>query len=442
MLVKVLFYKRFSIDLTMRFPEELLHFIWQFRLYGTQKLYTETGELVEVIHTGTLNKNAGPDFLQAKLLIDKTIWIGSVEIHINSSDWLSHRHQHDASYNNVILHLVYANDVPIFRTDGTLIPVLVIKDRFPAKLLLHYEQLIQSANNFPCEKQIGSVDQFLIGSFLTRVSIERLVKKSEEVYHQLNELKGSWDETFYCFMARNFGFKINAIPMEMLARSLPQQILAKHKDNPFQIEALLFGQAGFLEQNFSDPYPQQLKQEYRFLKRKYKLAPISISLWKFMRMRPQNFPTLRLAQFAALIVNSNHLFSKILTIKDYDEFVQLFNELPVNSYWKTHYHFNKEAERVGLQLGTESVNNILINTLSLFLFAYGEYIDEYKLVNRAINLQEKLPAEQNAIIKQYVDAGVKVDSAYYSQALLQLRATYCIGKKCLSCGIGVKILKH
>ena len=421
----------------MKFPEEFLHFIWQFRLYGSQKLQSATGEIIEVIRPGSPNKNAGPDFLQAKLVIDQVIWIGNVEIHLNASDWLAHHHQNDVAYDNVILHVVYLNDKPIYRTDGTIIPVLVLKDRFPDKLLVHYEQLIHSTNHFPCEKQIGEVDEFMLNSFLTRVAIERLEKKSEEVYRTLHELKGDWDETFYHFIAKNFGLHLNAMPMEMLARSLPQQILAKHKNNSLQIEALLFGQAGFLEQKFTQDYPQQLKSEYQFLRRKYNLKPIAVSVWKFMRMRPQNFPTLRLAQFAGLIINSNHLFSKVITLKDNN----FFDLLPINSYWETHYHFNKVAEHVVVQLGKHTIHNIFINTSSLFLFAYGKYINQHLLIDRAITLQENLPAERNAILKQYKDAGVKVSSAFQSQALLHLKKFYCNEKKCLSCGIGLRILK-
>ncbi len=424
----------------MKFPEEFLHFIWQFRLYGTQKLYTINNELVEVIRQGTWNKNAGPDFLHAKLIIDKTIWIGNIEIHISSSDWLMHQHQQDTAYDNVILHVVYINDKPIYRSDGTLIPVLILKDRFPDKFLNHYNQLMHSTNHFPCEKQIGAVDSFHINSFLTRIAIERLAKKSEEVHDKLHELKGDWDETFYHFMAKNFGLPLNSVPMEMLARSLTQQILAKHKNNSFQIEALLFGQAGFLEQKFIDDYPKQLKEEYQFLKHKYKLKPVSVSIWKFMRMRPQNFPTRRLAQFAALIINSNHLFSKVVTLKDFKVITELFDRLPVNAYWKTHYHFNKVVENVGVQLGKDTIHNILINTISLFLFAYGKYIDQQMLIDRAIALLENLPVERNAILRQYANAGVKVNSAFQSQALLQLKKIYCNEKKCLNCGIGIKIL--
>jgi len=425
----------------MKFPEEFLHFVWQFRLYHPHQLCSTNGELIEVIRTGMHNTNAGPDFLHAKVSIDKTLWIGNVEIHINSSDWYAHQHQLDEAYDNVILHVVYSHDQSIYRTDGTSLTTVVLKDQFPTKYLLHYEQLIQSLHHFPCEKQIKEIDPFIIDSFLTRVAIERLMEKSGEVYHKLQELKGNWDETFYQFIAKNFGLKLNAVPMEMLARALPQQILAKHKDNPLQIEALLFGQAGFLEQKFTDSYPQQLKREYVFLKGKYRLKPIPISVWKFMRMRPQNFPTLRLAQFAALIVSSNHLFSNVITLKDFTILNQLFDNLPVNDYWKTHFHFNKEVKHVNLQLGRGTAHNILINTISLFLFAYGKYIDQQLLVDRAIALLEYLPSEQNAILRQYSHAGIRVTSAFQSQALLQLKKIYCNEKKCLNCGIGIKILR-
>ncbi|MBB2144367.1 DUF2851 family protein [Pedobacter sp. LMG 31464] len=426
----------------MNFPEEFLHFIWQFRLYGAQKLYTTDGDVIEIIQQGILNKNAGPDFNNVKLKIKDTTWVGNVEIHIKSSDWLLHKHELDSAYENVILHVVYEDDAPIYRKDGTLIPVLVLKGLFPLRLLANYEQLISSTNNFPCEKQIHEVDEFQINGFLSRVLVERLEQKSGEVREKLTVLKGDWDETFYHFMAKNFGFKLNATPMEMLAQSLPQQLFGKHKDNPLQIEALIFGQAGFLNQVFEDEYPQQLKREYQFLQKKYNLVPIDISLWKFMRTRPQNFPTIRLAQFAALIVNSNHLFSKILLIKSHRDLQQIFENLPVHPFWKTHYHFNKQAEDVSVQLGKKSIHNILINTLSLFLFTYGKVMDQYKLINRTFALLENLPTESNVIIQQYVAAGVNIKNAFNSQAILQLKKAYCNEKKCLNCVIGIKILKQ
>jgi hypothetical protein len=425
----------------MNFPEEFLHFIWQFKLYGAQTLRTTTGEIIEVLQQGTLNKNAGPDFTKAKLIIGDTTWVGNVEIHIKSSDWLLHHHQLDNAYENVILHVVYEDNEPIYRKDGTILPVLILKGLFSLQLFDKYEQLITSSNNFPCEKQIYTLDEFLINGFLSRVLVERLEDKSIEVYEKLKEQKGDWDETFYHFMAKNFGFKVNAIPMEMLAQSLPQQLFGKHKNNPLQIEALIFGQAGFLNQNFEDEYPSQLKREYLFLQKKYSLKPIDISLWKFMRMRPQNFPTLRLAQFAALIINSNHLFSKILATKDYRNSQALFENLPVNPFWETHYHFNKRTEKVSLQLGKSSIQNIIINTLSLFLFAYGKAVNQESFIKKSFYILENLPSENNTIIKQYEEAGVLLKNAFNSQAILQLKKKYCNEKKCLTCGIGIKLLK-
>ena len=425
----------------MFFPEEFLHFIWQFRLYSSQKLHATSGEEIVVLKTGSLNKNAGPDFTNAKLQIGETIWVGNVEIHLKSSDWFLHQHQFNGAYENVILHVVYEDDQQIYRTDGTAIPVLIVKDLFPAYLVDQYERLITSTNLFPCEKQIHQVEEFIIHNFLSRVMVERLVQKAVDVEQQLVRLKGDWDETFYHFVAKSFGFKVNAIPMEILAQSLPHQLFARHKDHPLQVEALVFGQAGFLNQKFAEPYPKELKREYTFLKKKYHLKSIDVSLWKFMRMRPQNFPTIRLAQFAALILASNHLFSKVLMIKNHQNLQKLFENLPVNSYWETHYHFNKNATKVSLQLGKASIQHILINTLSLFLFVYGQKMDQYHFVTRAINLLESLPPENNAIIKQYVDADVTVKNAFTSQALLQLKKMYCNEKKCLNCGIGIKILK-
>ena len=425
----------------MEFPEEFLHFIWQFRLFNTTKLYTAAGEQIEIIQTGILNKNAGPDFSEAKLKIGHTLWVGNVEIHLKSSDWLLHQHQTNYAYENVILHVVDEDDVPIYRRDGTLIPVLVVNGLFPHYLLNNYEALINSANYFPCEKQIQQVDEFLVNGFLSRVLVERLEQKSEEVNSKLALQKGDWEVTFYHFLARNFGFKVNGVPMEMLAQSLPLQLFAKHKTNPLQIEALIFGQAGFLNQKFEEEYPKKLKREYLFLQKKYQLQPIERSVWKFMRMRPQNFPTLRLAQFAALIINSNHLFSKMLSANHQTELIQLFENLPVNPFWLNHYHFNKKTTNVNLQMGKSSIANIMVNTLSLFLFAYGKAIDNNIYQDRALALLENLPAERNAIIDKYLAAGLSIQNAFSSQAILQLKKMYCQEKKCLNCGIGTRILK-
>jgi len=426
----------------MNFSEDFLHYIWQFRSFNHNNLQTFDGENLTIHHQGFLNKDAGPDFYNAKISIGNTTWAGNVEIHLKSSDWLKHHHQTDSSYENVILHVVFENDVNIKRVDGSILSVLALKGKIEESLILKYENLLHTLTDFPCAPQIQFVDQLIIDSFLSRTLIERFEQKTHAVIELLHELKGDWDETFYRFMARNFGFKVNAIPFELLAKMLPQQIYGKHKSQSLQIEALVFGSAGFLNERFNEDYPATLKKEFAFLRQKFNIKPLDVSLWKFMRMRPQNFPTIRLAQFAALIVASNHLFSKILEMEDVSMLRKLFENLPVNHYWKTHYHFKKKTSAVSLQIGKASIDNILLNTIALFLFAYGKHIDSPIYMNRAIRLLETIPAEQNVLVKKFQEAGVKIETAFSSQAVLQLKKHYCDQKKCLSCGIGIKILKQ
>ncbi|MFF5380188.1 DUF2851 family protein [Pedobacter suwonensis] len=426
----------------MNFPEDFLHYVWQFRSFDFNGLQTCDGEKLEIINTGLLNPNAGPDFNHAKIKIGETTWAGNVEIHLKSSDWLKHNHQVNPAYENVILHVVYQHDAEITRMDGTILPVLELKDRISADLIRRYENLFLTLTDFPCIAQIGRVDELIIDSFLSRTLVERFEQKTNAVTETLKELNGNWDETFYRFMARNFGFKINALPFELFAKAVPQHIYGRHKNNSHQIEALVFGAAGFLNDHFEEAYPQKLKAEFQFLQKKYNIKPIDVSMWKFMRMRPQNFPTIRLAQFAALITKANHLFSKVMEIKQVAELHTLFENLPVNEYWKTHYHLKKVASSVNIQIGKASVDNILLNTVALFLFAYGKHTATPYFINRAIKLLESLPAEQNAITDKFTGAGVKIANAFASQGILQLKKRYCDEKKCLSCGIGIKILKQ
>ncbi|MEQ7801257.1 DUF2851 family protein [Pedobacter sp. ASV1-7] len=425
----------------MDFNEDFLHFIWKYRLFNSAKLVCKGGEELQVLNPGILNRNAGPDFSDAKLIIDQTVWVGHVEIHVKSSDWLLHGHQNNAFYDAVILHVVYEHDSPIYRTDGSLVPVLVIEGLFLDRVLDNYKRLIANANHFPCERHISSLDQIHIYSFFSRIVIERFEQKAEEVFEKLNNNRGDWEQLFYCFLARNFGFKVNAVPFELLSIVTPLHILSKHKNNALQIEALLFGQAGFLEQEFFENYPLQLQREYLFLKKKYRLIPMNAAVWKFLRMRPQNFPTIRIAQFAALIVKSSQLFSKMLKKDTLSDLYTIFNDLPVNEYWLTHYHFNKTTNRVIVQPGKGSVDNIIINTVCLFLFCYGKYTDQSELSDRASDFLERIPSECNAIVNQYSSAGIDVPNALTSQALLQLNKYYCNEKKCLNCTLGLKILK-
>lgn len=424
----------------MPFPEDFLHYLWKFRLFDQSSLMTLTGEELKVVAVGRHNKNAGPDFENSKLRIGETLWAGSVEIHIYSSDWQKHHHDRDDAYENVILHVVYQHDQDQFRKDGSQIPVLELKERIPEGLSNRYEELMHNMNWIACQAKIGTIDPFHTANWLSRVLVERLEEKTKAVQLLLEEYKGSWEDAFYVILARNFGFKLNAVPFEMLARSLPRQLLDRHKNNSLQIEALIFGQAGFLQDTFVEAYPNQLRSEYQFLKNKYSLEPLDRYIWKFLRSRPQNFPTIRLAQFAALVNSSNHLFSKILEFSDPEKQMGLFGNLAVHPYWENHCRFGVTTRPYGHQMGVASVHNLLINTVAVFLFLYGKNLGRNSFVNRAIQLLESLPLENNQVIERFKATGIEMKGAFSSQALLQLKKAYCDKKQCLNCGIGTKLL--
>jgi hypothetical protein len=425
----------------MVIKEDLLGFIWQFRLFTSRQLRSTTGHMLEIIDPGFLNSHAGPDFFNAKIKVGSTIWSGNIEIHLKSSDWHVHGHETNTAYDNVILHVVYENDLQVCRTDGTAIPTLVVKDNFDPGLLDRYETLLTGMTLFPCENLIHTVDPIFIHSSFTRILMERYEKKSLEVSLILEKTKGNWEATLYHLLAKSFGFKTNTVPFELLANSIDPQLFARYKDNPIQIEALIFGQAGFLAGSFEESYPAQLKNEYEFLKKKFNLKSMDPSVWKFLRMRPASFPTIRLAQFAGLMIKSQHLFSVVLNAKDLPTIKAQFNGLPVHSYWRTHYHFGKASLSTTTQLGAASVENIIINTVCLLLFSYGKAVDQPGYMEQVFQLLEQLKGEKNAITQQYKERGIKIENAFASQAVLELNKSYCTKKKCLNCSIGVKILK-
>ena len=405
-------------------------------------LVSTDGEAIQIISTGLQNTNAGPDFQDAKVRIGDTLWVGNAEVHLSSSEWKQHGHQNDGAYNNVILHVVCRDDEPVYHQHGIKVPTLILNGRVPEELYAKYQRLISGQKQFiPCEASIGSIDGLIMQNWLTRVLIERLQKRSIDLTKVLEVNRGDWEETFYQFLAANFGFKINALPFELLAKSLPQSVLGKHKNNVMQIEALIFGQAGFLTNDLKDEYPLALRKEYTFLQKKFNLKPIEKHLWKFLRLRPLNFPTIRLAQFAALVAGSNHLFSKVLDTKGPENFYKLCENIQVNAYWDTHYQFDRPSVNLPKPLGKTSVNVLLLNTLCLILFAYGNHHQQERYVNRALQLLDVLPVEKNSIIDNFTLLGIKVKTAYESQALLELKNSYCDHKKCLQCGVGIKILK-
>lgn len=425
----------------MEISEDFLFFIWRYRLLNSLDLKCVDGRPLQILNPGKLNKNAGPDFTEARLMIGQVLWAGDVEIHVRASDWLLHRHQSNPAYETVVLHVVYEQDQAITQMNGYVIPTIIIRGLFAESLAINYRQLLDAAGKFPCQSQISGVEGIVVNGFLNRLLIERLLQKSDEVMVKLAENKGSWGATFYYFLARNFGFNVNAAGFEMLATSLPFHILQKHADHPIEVEALIFGQAGFLKSKAENKYAEALRAAYQFLNHKYDLKPIPLSVWKFLRMRPANFPTVRLSQFAALQFRSGDLFSGILQATTIKELLVHFENLPVNDYWKTHYHFKKEAAEMNVQLGKKTIENLLINTVCLFLFSYGRYTSDEDRMERALHFLEQIPGEDNRIVNQYVDSGMPNNNAFNSQAILQLNKYYCAQKKCLNCGIGIKILK-
>ncbi|MFC3196246.1 DUF2851 family protein [Parapedobacter deserti] len=423
--------------------EDILHFIWKYRLYHHQHLCTVSGKSLTVLETGVHNRNAGADFLSARMRIGDMEWSGNVEIHVHASDWYAHKHQRDNAYNNVVLHVVYENDRSVNRADGTVLECLELKPLIPTPILHKYRELMSGMYWIPCEKLISTVSSLHLTQWLTRLLVERFERKVAAFYEVLNQQQGNWEETCYIWIARYFGSNVNAQAFDQLARSLPSRILAKHKDRPLAIEALFFGQAGFLENTaFEEEYPRRLQEEYHYLRKLHSLMPMDASVWKFMRVRPGNFPSIRIAQFAALCARAEHLFSAIVQTECTDELKALFEALPVNPYWLRHYRFDAASPLHSCQLGVQFIDMLLINVIAGILFAYGKYIGKEMYIYRAVRLLENLKAESNAIIKRFSKLGVGVKQASESQALLQMKAYYCDKKKCLDCGVGVQLIKH
>jgi hypothetical protein len=421
--------------------EDFLQYIWKLRLFNTTDLKTVGGQSLVVYQSGIHNFNAGPDFLNARIKIGEETWSGHVEIHIRSSDWKRHGHTDNEQYRNVILHVVYEHDAEIFLHQPGDLPVFVLKDHFPQEQWQRYVHWLESKTWIPCERQLPQVSQLSWSAWKDRLTIERLEQKSKLVMQILSATSHDWQETCYRLVARNFGFKVNTEGMEMLADSTPQILLAKHRSDPFQVEALLFGQAGFLERELEDEYAKGLKEEYGFLRQKYSLNPINFSVWKMARLRPSNFPAIRIAQLADLICKSEHLFSKLLETDEIEDLKELFF-VEAHSYWQTHYRFDVTGtERLSLKMGSQSVENILINSVVPLLFTYGQYHDEEKYIDRALKILDFCSAEDNHVITNWSKVGVKCANAAESQSLLWLHNEYCNKKRCLSCNIGLELLK-
>lgn len=419
--------------------EKLLQFLWQHSLYNTVGLHTTSGDDLVVIHPGRLNRDSGPDFSEARVKVGSTILVGNVEIHVRSSDWVKHGHDDDPAYKNLVLHVVYENDIDHAPANT---PVLVLYSAITESVIAKYSDLVNTDLQLPCAGRHHVVKTITKEGWLSRLLAERWEQKLADWNLLLNNSADDWRNLLYWRLAANFGFKTNATPFLLLAQSLPINIPTRHKDDLMQLEALFFGQAGMLDEDFTDDYPRQLQREYDYLRKKYSLKPVNKALWKFMRMRPANFPTIRIAQFAALVQRSVHLFSQIIETHSVKEIIPLL-DVKASEYWDTHFRFDSVAEHgTPKALGRTSIENIIINTIAPIQFLYASHQDTEVLRERALQLLEDVPAEGNKIIRIWQENGWEVVNAAQSQALLQLYNNYCSSKRCLECTIGHNILRQ
>ena len=416
--------------------EKLLQYIWQFQYYNRNQLQTTTNEPLCILHPGQLNTNQGPDFLNARIKVGDTILIGSIELHIKASDWHRHKHQDDRNYSNVILHVVYDNDMSSFGA----IPTLELSSRISKLLLEKYTALMTAPFFISCSTGITAIRDITFMAWKERLLAERLTRKASVILEFLDKTNHHWEECFWWLLAKSFGGKVNGEAFQAIAQSLPITLLAKHKHQFLQLEALLFGQAGLLHARHTEAYPQMLYKEYLFLSKKYNLNCIHQPI-HFMRMRPGNFPTLRLAQLAMLVHHSSHLFSKILEASDVKEVAQ-YLKVTANDYWHYHYRFDEEKGYLPKRLGEDAIENIIINTIIPTLFAYGLYNKQEQFKEKALNWLENTKAEVNAITKGFKSLSVDNLSAFDSQALIELKNEYCNNKRCLECSVGSQLLKQ
>jgi hypothetical protein len=421
--------------------ESFIHYVWQYQYFNKTNLLTTAGEAIHIFSPGTRNSHAGPDFLNAKVKLGDIQWVGSVEIHIDASGWNEHKHQFDAAYDNVILHVVWEENARIVNSAGQVIPTLELKNRVDLDMITRYKMLMSSVDEIACAAKLPGLRRITLFSALDRMLSIRLENKALEVEEILKANRGDWEETCYQILARNFGFKVNAEAFFRLAQLLPYKTLMKHSDKLMQIESMLFGVAGFLEDNIDNEYYRSLQKEFHLLRRKYKLDAITMKKvqWKFLRLRPANFPTIRIAQFASYLHYRQNIFSAMLNCS----FEKLREDLdtPPSSFWQRHYNFSNETHNKDAELGQASIDNIMINTIVPLNVCYSRIKDDEAYMERALRILYAVPSESNVIIKKWSTYSVKSRNAFDSQALLELYNNFCSRHRCLDCNIGASLVK-
>ena len=424
--------------------EDFLHYLWRLARFDVRDLRSTEGEPLTIQQFGTHNTDAGPDFDGARLRIGDLQWAGKVEMHLRSSEWYAHGHDSDAAYDGVILHVVLEEDEIVYRRDGSRIPCLELRDRIPTGVRNSYWRLMHNAYWVPCQEQLTTVPVPTRNLWLQRVLIERLSRKAAAFEGQLDQRQRDWEAAFYQLIARSLGGRVNGEAMEMLARSVPLRVLLKHKHSLLQLEALLFGQSGLLPgpEVGEDGYLTRLRREYQLLATKHDLRPVPATVWRFLRMRPNNFPTVRIAQLACLYHRSGQLFGKALAAADVKELERMF-VVSLSNYWRTHYRFGGAPTRASeRRLGQATVQSVIINAVVPAYFAYGRLRQDERYRERALTVLEGLPAERNTVIRNWAKIGWAATNAADSQGLLELKQQYCNPVRCTSCAVGCAVLNR
>ncbi|TXC81636.1 DUF2851 family protein [Luteibaculum oceani] len=419
----------------MKISEEFIFYVWKHRRFTSTTLPGVNGERITVKKPGILNSNAGPDFLHSEIEVDGRTWHGSVEIHCKASDWIKHQHKGDPKYNNLILHVVWENDIEI--PELSSVPTLEIKSLVSDITLENYQNLQLPYQFIPCETRVDELDDFIVSAWLNRMLVERLEHKTKSIQDDYLNLRSNLNESFYRLMAKGFGQKINETGFDLLTRNLPLKIVLKHADKLADIEALLFGVAGLLN-NQDDTYAQGLLHRYSHLKSKYGLEEISVGSWNYMRLRPANFPDVRIAQFAAVIAKSGDFLQLPNYTPDFKALKQLLS-VKASVYWNNHYRFGVESDHKVKWISDGFFQHLLINVFVPFVFYYKRRTGgaSFEWVSDILN---RLPGEDNKVLRVMQSAGFENNTAGKSQSLYHLYNTYCSQSKCLSCAIGNAVL--
>lgn len=420
--------------------EDFLHYIWLYKKLDFTNLKTTNGEVLTILNFGQYIQQAGPDFFNAQIVIDNQKWAGNIEIHIKSSDWYVHHHEKDDNYNNVILHVVWEHDMSIFRKDNSEIAVLELKKYVPKEELQKYKELTTQKSWIFCENQIKDIPDFVISNWQERLFFERLERKSNPIQQLLQETENDWEAVLFCMLAKNFGLNTNGEMFFKVAKSITFSLIRKEALEVMYLEALLFGQADMIPLQVEDNYPKELKSWYDYIVLKYKLKKPVIAPIQFFKHRPDNFPTIRLAQLAMVFHLHKNLFSKIIEAKTIDEIYQIFN-VSVSDYWKSHYNFDNASPKKEKSLSKSFIDLLIINTIVPIQFAYANSLGKEN-AELLIDFLSNIPAEKNNIIDKFTKFGIKSKNAFQSQSLLQLKNEYCNNKKCLQCAFGLELLKE